>query len=227
MDYSLQNNDNFIRNCVTIALGGATSQRYQHAPARKVASSRELPVALQDIMRDLRVDASGEKDSVERMARAACAMIERRTGFVLIPGTYEVDMPGWWGGGLKIIRGPLRELTGVSYLDADGSRVEASAASFYAAGGDRWFEVTALSTFSRPALWSEIQNVRLTFEAGFAVPSEASADPAMPMLDDGLVTMMIMLTHHFYENRRLFEAGAMETLENGAQGLLGTYRTFW
>lgn len=222
MEVSWQDGDNFIRNAVTVRCGDAWSW----PRARKLTRDLGLPIPLDELMLDLRVDSEDEADTLERIERGCCDFLERRTGQVVMPGTYQVDLGGWWGGPLEIMRAPLRELTGITYLAAANDSQSADLAQFYVEEGDRSFTVQPLSTFSRPQLWSEVGRVRLAFDAGFAMSDESGSDAGEPM-DDGLRTILTMLCGHYYKNRELFEAGKLEQIELGAMAFLGTYRQFW
>jgi uncharacterized phiE125 gp8 family phage protein len=228
-DISFEDGDNFIRNAVTIRCGRGD---WQAPPARKLTRSAALPVPVDDLLLDLRVDSDEEVPTLERLERACCDFIERRTGFVLMPGTYQVDLPSWWSGPLEIMRGPLRELTGISYLTSATTSVDAPLDGFWVEEQDRSFSVRPLSTFDRPVLWSEVGRVRLTFDAGFGIEPESgqsgeSGEDAFPPMDDGLRTILTMSVAHYYKNRELFDAGKLEQLELGAMAFLGAYRQFW
>lgn len=187
--------------------------------------SDQDPVPVEDLMLDLRVDSDDEEETVRRMMRGACAFLERRTAHVLIPGSYEVDLRGWWVGELELNRGPLREVTGVRYLvDAD-DWASVDLADFYVRGQDRAFTIQPLTRFDRPTLWSEAGHVQLLFDAGYRTQDESGADG--PAMDDGLRTTLTMLVAHYYKNRELFAAGALEAVEKGAEGILGAYRQYW
>jgi hypothetical protein len=227
MDVSFEDGDNFIRNMVTVRCG---SGPLTSPPARKMTRDSGLPIPIEDLQLDLRVDSDDDVATLERIERGCCDFLERRTGYVLMPGSYQVDLPGWWWGELQVMRGPLRELPTVQYLAGANDMQVADLAGFYVTEGDRDFSIRQLSTFSRPTLWSEVGLVRLTFDAGFHIePASGASDPSDdgPPMDDGLRTVLTMCVGHYYKNRELFEAGKLEQLELGAMAFLGTYRQFW
>lgn len=222
MRISFEDGDNFIRNQVTIVCDGGPPTS---PPARKLSRDEGLPVSVDDLAEDLRIDTDEFDATLERMERGAAAFLEKRTGFVLIPGLYQVDLPGWWSGPMQVMRGPLRELVSITYLDADGQTATADPDGFYVEEPDaRSFTVRPLSTFDRPTLWAEVRRVRLQFTAGFRLPDESDGPPEM---DDGLRTTLIMLVGHYYQNRELFAAGKLEAIETSGRDLLGAYRQFW
>lgn len=223
MEVSFEDGDNFIRNMVTVRMPHGPTQS---PPARKLERAEELPVSIEDLALDLRVDdEEADEATLTRILRGAAGFLERRTGYVIIPGTYQVDMPGWWFGGLEIMRGPLRSLTSIAYLADATTWTAADLAGFYVDEGDKSFTVNPLRSFVRPTLWSELMRVRLTFEAGFAADDESGA--GLQHLDDGLRTCLIALCAHYYQNRELFAAGKIAEVEMGAGNLLAAFRQFW
>lgn len=224
MEISYNDGDNFIRNTVTVKCGG---RKHPNLITRKVEVSDGLPVPIEDLMLDLRVDSEDEEQTLVRMQRGASAFLERRTAYVLIPGVYQLTLPGWWAGAIEVNRGPLRAVESVEYLQDATTWTPVDMTNFHVQTNDREFSMRALTTFNRPALWNEVGQVRLTFTAGFTVDEEESGFGVGPPLDDGLRTTLIMLVAHYYKNRELFAAGAMEAVEKGAEGILGAYRQYW
>lgn len=224
MRFSLEDGDNFIRNMVTIRHGrhGAMTS----PPARKLTRIDTLPIATADLIEDLRLDSDEEVATLERMERGAADFLERRTGYVVIPGTYQVDLDGWWIEDLEVMRGPIRELADVEYLVDATTWTGVDTANFWVDEGDRDFRIRPLRSWTRPALWSEVNRVRLTFDAGFKLDDEAGADEVQPM-PDGLRTTLTMLVGHYYQNRELFAAGKIADVEMSAGHLLAAYRQFW
>lgn len=224
---SYQNEDNFIRNLVTIKCAGRTPT----VIARKLNARLDeaLPVPLEDLQLDLRIDSEDDEATLERLERGACDLLERRTGHVIMPGLYQLDLGGWWYGDLEVMRGPLRTITGVTYLGEDGAGSYSSAdvGQFWVDEQERSFTIRALSTFTRPTLWNEAARVRVMFEAGYRTADESGESDAPPEMPDGLRTTLIMLVGHFYENRDLFKSGKLAEVESSAGYILNAYRQFW
>lgn len=225
MQISFNDGDNFVRNMVSVRCCGTWSRPW--LTGRKMTREDALPVSIEDLLLDLRIDSDDEAATVERMARGAAEFLERRTAYVLIPGRYQVDVPGWWDGPLEIQRGPLREIVSIQYLTDATTEVTADPAGFYVHEEDRIFSVQPLTTFTRPTLWSEVHRIRLTFDAGFQTPDETSSTGELMPAPDGLLTTFTMLVGHYYKNRELFAAGKIEQVELGAGNLLGAYRQLW
>lgn len=223
---SFENNDNFIRNAVTIA---GEARPWSGATIRKV-STGGLPVPLEDIMDDLRIDDPEEESEVmDRMARGACAFIERRTGYALLPTVYELTASAWWTGGLEVNLAPVREVEAISYQSGRNVWVDVDAEKFWHTDKGRSFVLRPLSTFDRPQLWQPEDSVRVRFSAGFDAADE-SGGGTMP-IEDGLRTILTMITGHYYANREMLGAAdavsGVQAVELGATSLLGQYRQFW
>lgn len=227
MAWSYFNDDNFIRNLVTITCDGAS----QSLEVRRIATSPALPVDLDEVLHDLRVDDpedAAERASVERMYRTACIMVEKASGCVCLRGTFEILMGGW-PSQLEVRRFPVREVLGLAGMTGPGTWSVSDPAQLYVEPTPDSFRVMTLSTFAKPDLWTEVSRTRLQFDAGWddaAGTGVDSADPLFPIQEPyrGILTAM---TAHLYKNRELLEADKMGLLEQGLGSLLGAVRTFW
>ena len=225
MDVSFNDRDNFIRNMVTISGCGRGSWS---PPMRKVETGA-LPVDVDEILLDLRVDdPDDEEATVERLARGACAFIERRTGFVLLPTVYEITLSDWFAGAaLEVLRGPFRQVEAISYQSARDVWTDVDPEDYWVSSGEREFTLRFLDSFTSPPLWQPQDCVRIRFSAGFDAHDESGGME----IEDGLRTVLLMVTGHYYKNREFLgladqKAGA-EAVEVGATSLLGMYRRFW
>ena len=226
---SFHDGDNFVRNRVTISDGGGFGC---HRPSvvlqRRVVGG--LPVNLDSLMDHLKVDdPDEEEETVVGMALAACAFIERRTGWVLLPTAYEALMPDVWTGGLLVYRGPLRDDPVLSVQTDRGVWAEVAPADIWAAPQGRQFTVRQVSGAApTPRPWQDDDCVRLTFECGFDAADETGGDRP---IDDGLRMLLMRVTGHYYQNREMLGAGSakngLQAIELGADSLLGAYRQFW
>ena len=203
---SFHDGDNFVRNRVTISDGGGFGC---HRPSvvlqRRVVGG--LPGALDALRDHLKVDDPDEEEkTVEGMALAACAFIERRTGWVLLPTAYEALMPEVWTGGLLVYRGPLRDEPVLSVQTDRGVWTDVAAADVWAAPQGRQFTVRQVSGAApTPRPWQDDDCVRLTFECGFDAADETGGDRP---IDDGLRMLLMLVTGHYYQNREMLGAGS-------------------
>jgi len=226
MSLAFHDGDNFIRNAVTV-LGPRTIGR---GPRIRKISTGQLPVDIEEILEDLRVDdPDDERETVDRMARAACAFIEKRTGYSMLPTVFELTGSQWWSGGpLEILMGPLREIDAIEYLRARDDWVAVPDAEFWTSTGARDFAVRFLDTFDRPTLWQREDCVRMRFQTGFDAFDESGGDHP---IEDGLRTILLMITGHYYQHREMLGVAdakyGLGAVELGATSLLGAYRQFW
>jgi hypothetical protein len=215
---------------------------------RKIKNSAGFPIALDEIMADLRVDSPDEAQTVARMARTAAAFLEKRTGFAIVQGTYEAKFSQWnilspW----EFMRAPFRELLEVSWLDGTQSPPTWEAVDngkFFVSDLEKSFLCMPLQGASSailPTIWAPFHGIRVRFNAGFDIvltsddpvqesgdgpPDDAGADVSLEIPDD-LRTTITMLTGHFYENRELFAADKIAEVEMSAGSLLASNRQFW
>lgn len=206
---------------------------------RKLSTSAGFPIALDEILFDLRVDSDDEAKTVQRMARAAAAFLEKRSGFAILQGRYEAKFSDWnivapW----EFMRAPLRGLVEISWLDGSQSPpdwVTVDLGKFFVTDLEKSFLVVPLQGITMPTVWAPFNGIRVRFNAGYDILLESGVDQEsgegddeaeLPIPDD-LRTTLLMLTGHFYENRELFAADKIGEVELSAGSLLGSNRQYW
>lgn len=203
---------------------------------RKVLSSQALPLNLEAVKLDLRVDSSDEDATIERMIRGAAAFLERRTGWAVIPARYHAVYSEWPCGPQEIYRAPLRDLLDIEYLSAANTWSAVDPSDFQVSRRQKSFIVQALTTFEAPNLFTDLDSVRFVFDAGFDIEGDDSSgvessfhtDETDPLpMDDDVRVLLTMLVGHWYQNRELFLADKMTEIEERAGSLLGAHRTHW
>lgn len=201
---------------------------------RRISTDDQLPVPLADLRLDIRIDDDFADATLERMERTAIGLIERRSGLVIMPGTFEALFSAC--DRLKVQRSPLRQVIGIAALTDRDTWTEQNLADFRVLLGDGSFEVSPYPGYSAPTLFCAEQSVRVQFTAGFhpnLTSGESDGDPAQSgdeesvELDDLVRGVLIALVGHLYENRELFEADKLTEIESTAGGLLNSIRTFW
>lgn len=227
---SLQDSDNFIRNVATIRLADGGCVESQRLSLRKGATGG-LPVPIEEIADHLSVDCPDEEvQRLTMMAKAACAFIEKRTAYVLLPTSYSITMSHFWSGGLKVDRGPLRGDPVLSYQTGRGVWEDLPIDTVWCSREDRHF-IARLPGFdsSVPQLWRDEDCVRLRFECGFDAADE-SGTGELP-IEDGLKMILMMITGHYYKYREMLGAAeaknGVAAVELGATSILAAYRQYW
>jgi len=204
---------------------------------RKVASAGSIPVRLEDIKLDLRVDSDDENDTIRRMALGAAAFLEKRTGYVLVPGSYELTMGEWFCDPFEVYKAPFRALERVECLTAVDTWSEMDLSNFRVSVREKSFLIIPAAAFIRPALFEDFDSIRVAFTAGADVVEPGSGDPNPSSglnsgdgdfaLDDGIRTLFLMTVAHYYKNRELFLADKEAEIIERAGSLLGAYRTYY
>lgn len=199
---------------------------------RKVQSSNALPIPLEDVKLDLRVDSDDEDATIERMIRAAASFLERRTGWTVLPARYHAVYSQWPCEPQEIYRAPLRELVAVEYLSATNTWTEVDVDNFQVSKRQKSFVIAPLSTFEAPDLFTDMDSVRFIFEAGFDIDGDAESEfsdneaDELPM-DPDVKVLLIMLVGELYKTRELSAQDQEAAMAKAAGSMLGAHRTFW
>ncbi len=210
---------------------------------RKLSTSDGFPIPIDDLLLDLRIDSTDEAKTVMRLARAAAAFLEKRTGFAILQGRYEAKFSQWnilapW----EFLRAPLRGLVEISWLDGNQSPPtweEVDLGKFFVTDLAKSFLVVPLQGASAavlPTVWAPFHGIRVRFDAGYDIDLQSGevqgsgegidGETELPLPDD-LRTILTMLVGHFYENRELFAADKIAEVEMSAGSLLASNRQFW
>lgn len=239
---------NFIGPYSDLPFGSLpVSRPGRHTDIRKVAPATGFPVTLDEIKEDLRVDSGDEDGTIMRMARAAATFLEIRTACSVLAGRYEAHFNEWcFLGPWEFMRWPLRELLEISYLKANTARDEngdllppvwtdVDLAQFRVEERSRSFLVMPHNTFRAPVVTAPYSGIRVRFIAGFDVITESGdsgeqvseSDDTPRPIDDGMRTLLMIMTGHYYQNRELYVSGRISDVDQGAASLLLGYRNFW
>lgn len=222
--------------------GWACDENRGRVEMRKLTTSSGFPIPLDEILADLRIDSDDEARTVQRLARAAAAFLEKRTGISILQGTYEAKFSRWsyfrpW----EFMRSPLRVVKEISYLDGSASPptwVDIELSKFFVTELAKSFLVVPLQGMQLPTIWAPFHGIRVRFDAGFDIVAESGVEnesgegapdeeiDELPIPDD-LRTTLTMLTAHFYENRELMAADKIAQVEASAGSLLASNRMFW
>lgn len=227
MEISFQDGANFIHNLATVRWPGGRC--YNTGDLRRMAVSQEMPRSIANLLIDLSIDDEDFADTVQRLAWAACDMLEVRTAQVLRISDYHLTLSDWWLGRIEVRRAPLREFVALEYLASRDNWVAVDPADYWVVPTRDSFTVMLLDTFSRPTLWQLNDCIRMRFQCGFNSTETTGTDDD-PALDapDHLLTTWTLLTAHFYEHRELFTADKVAgQVAASAGSLLDSVRTYW
>lgn len=193
--------------------------------ARRVTQEPELPLALEDIQEDIRVDSDDDIATIERLADGVCNYLEERTAWAFKVGSYEARLSSWWKGeSVKIQKGPYRDGLVISYLSHANTWTDLTDSDFRIIEDGRTFSIRLDKNFTCPALYDDVGGIRIRFNAGFdgETVSGAGAHP----IDKGMSTLLMACVAHLYAKR---EAGRDELRQPNLvlDPFLETYRWRW
>lgn len=198
---------------------------------RRLSTDSGLPVDLEALKLDLRVDDGDEDDTITRIAQTAAGLIERRSGFVLAPGEFEATFDSFDWEGWIVMRSPLRDLQSLAAMTGKNEWTDLDLGDFQSIELQRGFKLAPFHCFSSPCLYTPQHGIRLRFTAGFDTEGQSEGNAASSgddrPLDPTVRGVFIALCAHYYENRELFMADKLTEIEATAGGLLASIRTFW
>ncbi len=171
---------------------------------RLIQAATTDPVTLADAKDHCRIVGTDQDSVVRSLVIAAVEYVSSRTGRSLAPATYRIERSCWWSCDLAIPAAPLRDVTEVSYLDAEGDEIVVDPTLYRwrrtPAGGEIWL----LDAFDLPELATERKDaVRITFDAGYDDPADSPASGADPELTFPvrLHQAILLLVGHWFEHR--------------------------
>jgi len=192
----------------------------------KVLTSEALPISLDELKHDLRVDSDDDDDSILRMAQAAGAFLERRTGISVIPGRYEALLSEWFCEPLELYRHPVREMESIEYLEALNTWTAVDLTNFQQSRRGKSFLVNPLPTFTPPNLFTCFDSVKLTFTAGFDAEDSTFGDALFPIEAD-VKTLLHMAVGEIYKVREMSAQDQEAAMARAVGSWLGAHRTHW
>lgn len=184
------------------------------------------PVTLTEAKAHLRVDISDDDDLIAAQIMAARHYVEQWTGRKLVEQTLETRLDCFpIARPITLPCGPVRSITSVDYIDADGA-LQTWAPSQYQA------DTVSLLARIKPAYGKtypvtrvgDLGAVRITYVAGYAPSSDSPTDYAenVPPLAKSAIKLLLTA---LYENRSPVVVGSIsKALEFSLESLLWTLR---
>jgi uncharacterized phiE125 gp8 family phage protein len=186
-----------------------------------------LVVSVAEAKRRMFVDEEVDDfdEDIEKMIRAATAMVEHHTKRILLPAEYEYHFDGW-SESLCMPVVPIRSILDVTYLD--GSNVEQSIDAndwFEDRIDDRGAEIRFVDAFARPALSTRPRPVRIVFEAGYDDPDDLGTDPRL-LPDPRDAQMVLFLAAHWFKNRESATEKPLTSIPDGFHAMAAQRRIY-
>lgn len=192
---------------------------------RRITTSTELPIPLDELKLDLRIDDSDEDATLERNLLTAAAMIEVRSGAVIVPGTFEALFDACER--IIVPRFPLREVTAIAAMTGANVWEDMEVADFRVLELAQDFELRPFPGFTAPTFYVPSLSVRVQFAAGYGSALSGESAGVSIELTDLYRGALTAITGSLFENRGLGEADAQFKTEGLMAGLLNAIRRFW
>jgi uncharacterized phiE125 gp8 family phage protein len=180
-----------------------------------------LPISLSEVRQQLRVDYEGEDEILARLISTAVAYTDAQgaLGQAMITQKW-----GQWVGPnptqiVRLMLGPLVEVTAVKYYDTDGNLQTDTLANYEITGTEFSTTVGPKSGNNWPVTAQRPDAIRIEYTAGYG--STSSAVP------QSIRHALMLLVGHWYESR---ENTGVENLMNipfGFDALIGMHRRCW
>jgi uncharacterized phiE125 gp8 family phage protein len=195
---------------------------------RKVGSLGDRPVTLDEAKDHCEVDYDDKDDLIGGQIDAALEFVSDRTGLTIRQQSYRLERPDWWNGCLDVPVMPVRDVTAVKYLDADGAEQTVNVADYRWSRTATGAVVDLLPTFTAPAVQSDRADaIRIEFDAGYDVPDATGAgdDPDI-VLPVRIKQIVLMLVSFWFDNRDAVAASGVMAVPMGAEALMAQVRVY-
>lgn len=183
--------------------------------ALKLITPPEPVLTWEDAVTKLHLRVEGDEDQalVELYIAAATAYLDGYSGILgraIGVQTWDLIYDAFPGGAIKLPLAPVLSVTGIYYADADGIEQTISTDDYYVdtASSDGW----VVPAGSWPTPISAANAVRVRFVAGY---EDVPAD---------IVTVILLLTAHWYRNREAATQDAPSDIPFGASALISKLR---
>jgi uncharacterized phiE125 gp8 family phage protein len=195
---------------------------------RKVGSLGDRPVTLDEAKDHCEVDYADKDDLIGAQLDAALEFVADRTGLAVRQQSYRMEMTDWWAGCLDVPVMPVRDVTAVKYIDADGAEQTVDVADYRWSLTATGAVVELLSTFTAPAVLTDRADaVRIEFDAGYDVPGvTGSGDNPDLVLPVRIKQIVLMLVSFWLNNRDAVAASGVMAVPMGAEALMAQVRVY-
>lgn len=192
------------------------------------AAPSALAVSLAEAKAHCRIDSDVDDALVERLLRSAMRTLEAHTGIRTVPVSLQWRQTGWCRS-IELPGAPVRDVTAVTYLDADNAEQTLPADSWYWRRTVSGALVEYADGVSLPTLSTRAESVRVDFTAGYDDPAASgSGDDPQTAPDERIGQAVLLLTGHWYENREtVVVGGSVHDIPLGFQRLAEQLRVRW
>jgi len=165
------------------------------------------PVSLADAKKHCRVEHNEDDDVIASLLRAAVEYLERATGHVLSPVTYELRVARWCSA-FALQAFPVRDVESVEYTGPDGASHVVPLLQWSFIPTPEGGVVRMGAGFDALALSADPDAIRIRFSAGYDQPGvSGSGDDPMLACPETVKVAVKMLLGHWYANRETINIG--------------------
>lgn len=179
---------------------------------QRVTAPTSFPVTLAEVKAHLHVEHTLDDSSLNLYIAGETSYAEDFTGRAFVPQTWDYFTDAFPAlGAPQVITLPMPtiiDLTGVFYLDADGSEQEMDAALYVADLASQPARIGLADNASWPTIYTGLNAVRIRFDAGYQDGSVSP--PAVDVLADIKVALLLRVeaTYRGGENARVLRDAA-------------------
>lgn len=196
---------------------------------KKIAAATDLVVSVERAKARLFIETDEFDEDLASLSAAAEAALETQANIILATSSWEYRADYWaqfwpdhsrWtlergfspgGSALKIPAGPIRDVTGIIYLDESNQEQTISDDFWTWQKTPEGADVLFNADYSLPVISSRPQAVRVQFDAGYnAVPAQDGDDPDLVLPPQAEVAILF-LVGHWHANREPVNIGNLTT----------------
>jgi len=173
----------------------------------RTSNPSALAVSLADAKAHCRIDHGEDDALLGQYLAAATRLLEDMAQIFARPINLELRQDDW-SSPIALPAFPVRDVTGITYLDEDHAEQTLSSAAWYWNRVNGGAEVRFDDDVTLPDLSNRPQAVRVAFSAGFDDPeASGSGDDAMTVPDERVAQAILVTVGHWYENRETVVIG--------------------
>lgn len=181
---------------------------------RLVTPATAFPISLAEAKTHLAVDRADHDAMITALIAAAVAAVEKSTGRLFAPATWEMVLDAFPAAEIHIPAGPVTGVASVTYADADGVAQVVDPADYEVdtASADGWVVPVAGAVW--PATMATINAVAVTFTVGGSMPVDVRQ-------------AVLLLLGLWYDNRAAATAAPMTEVPLATESLLHLHRRYY
>lgn len=184
---------------------------------KRTVAATLLPVEIDEAKSHAVVQVETDDELIESMLQAAVQLVEERLHRALMTQTWQLTMDDFPAGDRIVLpRPPLQSIGSIQYVDTAGATQTFDGSNYVVDTVSEPGRLALTSTASWPSTDDRINAVTITFDAGWADPTQ---------VPEPIKQAIKLLVGHWYENREAVLVGTIsKQLELTVDALLAPYR---